>query len=87
MENLLKRKFCELMLLSAVVVVVEGCLCGPDGSIFTRYNCMGELELPNGDTTVALHSFVLLHTAVQAPSSFFLFPDFLPGSQVHRDYF
>ena len=48
---------------------------------------MRELELPNGDTTVALHSFVLLHKAVQAPSSFFLFPDFLPGSQVNRDYF
>ena len=69
-----------------VVVVVEGCPCGPFFGTFTQYNSMGVLKLPIGDTPVALHSFPLLHTAAEALPSFLLFLDFLPGSQVHRDY-
>ena len=87
LENLFKWQFCELMLFcTVVVVVVEGCPCSLCCSIFPQFNCMVVLASPNGDTPVALHSFVLLHKAVEALSSFVLFPDFLPGSQVHRDY-
>ena len=87
LESLSKKKFCELTFFwDIVVVVVEECPCGPFCLPFTRHNCMGILELPIDDTTVALHSFVLLHTAAEALPSFLLFRDFLPGSQVHADY-
>lgn len=61
-----------------IVVVVEECPCGPFCRPFTQHNCMGILELPIDDTTVALPSFVLLHTAAEALPSFLLFRDFLP---------
>ena len=86
MESLSKKKFCELMFFWDIVVVVEECPCGPFCRPFTQHNCMGILELPIDDTTVALHSFVLLHTAAVALPSFLLFRDFLPGSQVHTNY-
>ena len=69
-----------------VVVVVVLWPCGPFCGTFTKCNSMGVFKLPIGDTPVALHSFALLHTAAEALPSFLLFPDFLPGSQVHRDY-
>ena len=76
------------MLFCPVIVVVdEGCPCGPNCSISPGYRCTGRIKLPNGDTTLTLYSFVLLHKAAEALSSFLLFPDCLPGSQVHRDYF
>ena len=87
-KTLLKLKFCELMLFCPVIiVVVEGCPCGPNGGIFPGYHCMGVIELPNDGTTSTQLAFVHLHKAAEALSSFFLFPDCLPGSQVHRDYF
>ena len=76
------------MLFCPVIVVVdEGCPCGPNCSISPGHRCTGRIKLPNGDTTLTLYSFVLLHKAAEALSSFLLFPDCLPGSQVHRDYF
>ena len=84
--SLSKKKFCELMFFWDIVVVVEECPCGPFCRPFTQHNCMGILELPIDDTTVALPSFVLLQTAAEALPSFLLFRDFLPGSQVHADY-
>ena len=58
-----------------VVVVVEGCPCGPFCITFTI-----------GDLPVALYSFVFLRTAAEEIPSILLFPDVLPRSQVHRDY-
>ena len=76
------------MLFCPVIVVVdEGCPCGPNCSISPGYHCMVGIKLPNGVTILTLHSFVHLQKAAEALSSFLLFPDCLPGSQVHRDYF
>ena len=69
-----------------VVVVVVLWPCGPFCGTFTKCNSMGVFKLPIGDTPMALHSFALLHTTAEALPSFLLFPDFLPGSQVHRNY-